>query len=108
MADKLLERRYLDRALGLLQLGPEGPIESSETPDFLVPLDRTIVGIEVTAFYLPEPDADQTHQARVGMRQVAVEQARRLYRSNGGSALYVTVIFGLDRARYTCHVATAS
>lgn len=98
MADKCLERRYLDRALGLLHLTPEGPIASSETPDFLVPLDRRILGIEVTAFYLPEPDADQPHQARVGMRQVAVEQARRLYRSNGGSPLYVTVHFAQDRS----------
>jgi hypothetical protein len=97
MADKFLERRYLNRALELLDLRPSGPIESCETPDFLVPLANDTVGIEVTAFYLPEPNASQSHQARVGMQRIAVEQAWQLFRSQGGPALYVTVFFVPDR-----------
>lgn len=97
MADKSLERRYLTRALELLDLRPNGQIESSETPDFLVPLAGDTVGIEITSFYLPEPGASQSHQARVGTQRIAVEQARRLFRSQGGPALYVTVFFVPDR-----------
>lgn len=40
MANKLLERQYLDRALDLLDLRPNDEIQSSETPDFLVPLGK--------------------------------------------------------------------
>lgn len=97
MAHKLLERQYLNRALDLLGLRSNGEIQVSEAPDFLVPLGTETIGIEVTAFYLPEPRATQSHQARIGMQRIAVEQARRQFRSNGGPALYVTVFFVPDR-----------
>lgn len=93
MANKLLESRYLDRALDLLTIQPSGQIQSSETPDFLVPHNGQTIGIEVTAFYLPELGTNQAHQARIGMQKIAVEQARREFRSRGGRALYVSVFF---------------
>ena len=98
MANKSLEHRYLSRALDLMGIVPDGPIECSETPDFLVPVAGETIGIEVTSFYFPEPDASQPHQARVGMQRISVEQARREFRSQGGPALYVTVFFVPDRS----------
>jgi hypothetical protein len=97
MADKSLERRYLSHALEILGMRPEGVIESSETPDFLLRLAGYVVGIEVTAFYFPEPDLSQPQQARVSMQRIAVEQARRQFRAQGGPPLYVTMHFHSNR-----------
>jgi hypothetical protein len=97
MANKLLERHYLDRAMGLLEFRPSAEIRASETPDFLVPSGEQQIGIEVTAFYLREPNARQSHQARQGLQKIAVEQARRGFRASGGPALYVTVSFVQNR-----------
>lgn len=98
MADKSLERRYLNHALEILAVNPDGPIEPFETPDFLLQIAGTALGIEVTAFYLPEPEYSQPHQARVSMQQLAVEQARQVFRAKGGPALYVTVYFVSNRS----------
>jgi hypothetical protein len=97
MPSKSLELSYLNRALDLMGIVPDGPIKCDETPDFLVLVAGETIGIEVTSFYFPEPDASQPHQARIGMQRISVEQARREFRSQGGPALYVTVRFVPDR-----------
>jgi|SRR5678816_2086276 hypothetical protein len=97
MADKKLERQYLNRAFEILDLHPSGDPLDEERPDFLICVDGKTLGVEVTAFHPSEPDPVQSHRARLRTRQLAVEQARRAFRAAGGHALYVKVFFGTDR-----------
>jgi hypothetical protein len=93
MADKALERKYLDRAFELINLRATQPIVESETPDFFAVLDGAQIGIEVTRFYLSQAGVIQVPQARFSMEQLAVEQAWQMHKSQGGPALYVSVHF---------------
>lgn len=74
---KQRERAALDAVLGHLGVVPS-PIEETEEPDFLFPLNGTAVGAEVTELYLPAPTgADLPEQATESEERSMVEMARQ-------------------------------
>ena len=74
---KQREREALDAVLAHLGIAPS-PIEETEEPDFLFPLNATHVGAEVTELYLPSPaGADLPEQATENEERIMVEMARQ-------------------------------
>lgn len=94
MADKALERRYLDALRIALPASFSGQVIESETPDFLiVGAGQERVGVELTRFYLPPQPGRRPHQELVRLRERVVGHAEKVHSGRGGPALYVDVYF---------------
>ncbi len=77
LTKKQRERQSLDAVLKHFATVPTD-IEETEEPDFLLTIDGTIVGAEVTELYLPSPpDAELPMQATENEERLMVEMARR-------------------------------
>lgn len=94
MADKAVERRYLEALRIALPAAFSGQVIESETPDFLiVGAGQERVGVELTRFYLPPQPGRRPHQELVRLRQRVVAQAEKVHSERGGPGLYVDVYF---------------
>lgn len=93
-----LEAFHLDYFLRAVQLTADAVPERSEAPDFTLKLAGRKVGIEHTQFFLPPPAGEKPQQQIEALQNLAVEQARRIFRQAGGPALYVYPVFNDARA----------
>lgn len=93
MANKYLERWYVEQLRRAIPDFPSGTVQGDESPDFIVQSDQRIVGIEVTAFHWPASEGTRPHQEEQALKDRAVATAVKIHAEAGGPALYVTVYF---------------
>lgn len=93
MANKHLERWYLERLRTTFADFPSGAVIARESPDFTVQSDYRTVGIEITRFYLPPPDEERPQQEQQSLKDRAVCLAHQMHMEAGGPALYVSVFY---------------
>ena len=89
---KSKERWFLDRFLRKLGLSLDVPVENRERPDFTIQVDGKRIGLEVTEFLFPEKEGGVRKNFQI-LREIAIDEAWRIYRERGGRALYVTAAF---------------
>jgi hypothetical protein len=100
MPDKKRERFYLEALQRAMRDAPSGLPEEPEPPDFVFVTDRHRLGIELTTFYLPPNPGERPHQEWQSLKDQIVSEAERIHASEGGLALYVSVLFtGHERIR---------
>jgi hypothetical protein len=88
---KEIESEYLDRFRLAFPNFPEGRIESTEEPDFLVHRTDTTLGIEITELHRESPPGVRPQQASEAMRHRVVLRAQQLYELRGLPAVHVSV-----------------
>ena len=76
---KEIERHYLERLRDSLVDFPDGRIESSEEPDFLVHGNAVTIGIELTELHRETRSGTKPQQALEAMRHRVVAKAQELY-----------------------------
>lgn len=88
-----VERRVLDAFKQAYPQFPEGTIKHGDKPDTIVFGPRK-VGIEITGFDLMDGDNPNSERQQSVRRSGVVEEAQRLYLSNGGKP--IELIFGFN------------
>ena len=84
---------HLQRFKEVCPFFPEGEIEATEKPDFIVHTRDRLVGIEHTEVFQPGPSHGGSLQAQDSLMQRIVGQARDLYMQAGGQSLHVQILF---------------
>lgn len=92
MPDKERERYYLRKLKQCVSL-PDAQ-EDTERPDFLLGYHPNRIGIELTVYHHPTIPGKRVHQEVQSLKNRVVELAEHLHTDAGGSALYLSVIFG--------------
>lgn len=90
---KEVERRQLDRFIEALPTFPEGSIEESEEPDFIIRSSRRSIGIELTSLYWETPQVGISQQAQESLRHRIIKTAERLYSARNLPSLQVSIHF---------------
>ncbi len=91
ISKKDIEVAYLERFRHAMHDFPEGRIEPSEEPDFLVWRPDSILGIELTEMHRENSAGASPQQARESMRQRVINRAQELYVANACSPVHVSV-----------------
>lgn len=91
MNKKEIEMHYLDRLRVAMPDFPQGRIESTEEPDFLIHGDDSIIGIELTELHRETQDGVKPQQALEAMRHRVVARAQELYSAKGLPPVKVSV-----------------
>ena len=99
-AKKARERAYLQRFRQNFAGFPEGEVVPSEHPDFLIKTQSRWVGIELTEYYVQEPDEAQRSpmQAQEGTEDKVLRTASEQYQSEGLPPVAVYVNWNPHRA----------
>ncbi|MCX5847743.1 MAG: hypothetical protein NTW12_15540 [Deltaproteobacteria bacterium] len=72
---------------------PEGEIEKTEKPDFIVHASHKHLGIEHTEMFQPGDPHGQSMQAQDSLAQRVVDKANQLYLQNHSQPLLVQILF---------------
>ena len=96
MANKELERWYLERFILTCPDFPAGEIKPSEQPDFLVGGKDTTVGIELTRFFVEHRSDERPRQEQESLRSRVLEEADRIHAAQDPRYVHVNVLFSLD------------
>ena len=89
---KSKERWFLDRFLKKQRLSTDLPLECGEKPDFIITIDGKRIGLEVTEFFFSDVVPAEPYKFQI-LRELAIEKACQLFRTNGGPALRVVPEF---------------
>lgn len=90
------ERFLLERFIDVAMLQAE-IVEEREAPDFIVRVERGLIGIEVTEFFISHDPSRNSMQAQESISTRILSTAQRLYEASGGAPAHVTVCFGPGR-----------
>jgi hypothetical protein len=95
---KQYERFLLEQFLEVAGLSGEIVDDTGEAPDFIVQIERELVGVEITELFIIEGDRAENLQAQEALAQRIVSHAQRLYVSSGARHAHVSVHFapGVD------------
>jgi len=96
MKKKEIEMHYLNRLRKAMPDFPQGRIESTEEPDFLIHSEDSILGIELTEMHRVTPDGVKPQQELEAMRHRVVARAQELYSAKDLPPVKVSV-FMSDR-----------
>ena len=88
---KEIEAHYLDRLRAVLSDFPEGRVEPTEEPDFLIHGQKSTIGIELTELHRDVPAGVKPQQALEAMRHRVVARAQELYEAKGLPPVKVSV-----------------
>lgn len=83
VADKRIERAYLELTRSLYADFPHGPFCDSESPDFLFTSDRSL-GVEVTRLLQRPRESKMTPRQQESFREAIIRRAEKLYYEEGG------------------------
>ena len=94
--DKKRELIHLERFKENCTFFPEGEIDCTERPDFIIHTNEKIVGIEHTEIFQPGPPDGSSLQAQDVLAQKIVKQASDLYLQDKNKPILVSdnVSFG--------------
>jgi len=87
------ERIHLERFKEICKSFPEGRIEKSESPDFIVHAPRKLIGIEHTELFQPSSSAANPLQEQDTLARRIVEAARTEFLQRNDQALHVVISF---------------
>lgn len=91
--EKIHELTHLEHFKEVYTFFPDGEIESTETPDFIVHTQDKILGIEHTEIFQPGLSDGTSLQAQDGLAQRVVSKANSLYLEQYGQPLLVQIFF---------------
>ena len=72
---------------------PQGQVEQTETPDFLVRTNSGVLGIELTLLHRDTPDGKSPMQEQEALQRQILQKTKELYDSRNGPPIHVTVHF---------------
>lgn len=104
--NKTRELIHLEHFKETWNLFPNGEIEKSEKPDFIVHTSGGPIGIEHTEIFQPAPSNGASLQAQDALAQRIVSQASNIYIQNHTQPLYVQILFR-PRVRLRKEVVTS-
>jgi hypothetical protein len=87
------ELTHLENFKEICSFFPDGEIEKTEKPDFLVYAGEKIIGVEHTEIFQPGPSDGTSLQAQDNLGQRVVSKANQLYLQHNGRPLLVQVLF---------------
>jgi hypothetical protein len=87
------EHRHLSHFKEVCPFFPQGELEESESPDFIVHSGTRVVGIEHTEVFQPGPSHGESLQAQDSLAQRIVERAKQFYVRDYSRPLHVQVLF---------------
>ncbi len=90
---KTREITHLEHFKEIFPLFPEGEIEKSERPDFIVHTLNRQIGIEHTEIFQPGDPNGESLQAQDSMALRVVDKAYELYTQNHSQSLLVQILF---------------
>ena len=96
ISKKDVEVAYLERFRHAMPDFPEGKVEPSEEPDFLVWRHDSVLGIELTELHRETRPGASPQQARQSMRQRVINRAQEIYLANAQPDVRVTVFMHDD------------
>jgi hypothetical protein len=91
MANKQLEKSFVESARQICSLFPPGELTECESPDFLLTTDSGVFGIEVTQLFQPKRAAKFARREVESFHQKVVLHADELYRQADGAPVDVRV-----------------
>jgi hypothetical protein len=91
--DKGLELHYLERFKSLISDFPDGEVEVSERPDFIIQNKTGAVGIELTELHKQAPLGKRELQANQAMWNLVTQSVLNQYKLLGLPNLYATLHF---------------
>lgn len=100
MANKKIERRFLEDARRISLLIPAGEIRDSESPDFLIKTDSGILGIEVTQLFQPKATDQFSRRHAESFHQKVIHRASELYQKASSGPVDILVYFLEDRLKF--------
>ena len=97
---KAREWAYLERFRENFASFPEGEVVPSERPDFLIKAQPRWIGIELTEYYVQEPDEDRGSlmQAQEGTEDKVLRTASEQHQSNDLPPVAVSILWNPHRA----------
>ena len=93
MANKQLEKSFVEAARQICSLFPVGELTACECPDFLLATDAGVLGIEVTQLFQPKGAAKFARREVESFHQKVVGRAEELYCQAGGAPVDVRVYY---------------
>ncbi len=97
--DKKHELIHLERFKENCTFFPEGEIEWTERPDFIIHSNEKLFGIEHTEIFQPGPPDGSSLQAQDALAQKIVKQASDLYLQNNNKPILVQIMFYSHRSQ---------
>jgi hypothetical protein len=91
--DKKHELLHLKRFKENCTFFPDGEIECTERPDFIIHLDDKLIGIEHTQIFQPGPPDGSSLQAQAVLMRKIVKKASELYLRQHNKPIFVWVTF---------------
>ena len=91
--DKKREKIHIEHFKEICSFFPDGEIECTERPDFIVHTKDKLLGIDHTEIFQPEPSSGGSLQALDQMSKRVVKQACDLYLQNHNPPLFVQITF---------------
>jgi hypothetical protein len=92
--EKTRERAHVDHFKEICTFFPEGDIKSGEAPDFTVPTEGGLLGIEHTEIFQPDTSTKENYlQAQDSLARKVVAKAKSLYLQSHTRPLLVQVLF---------------
>jgi len=91
--DKTRELIHLQHFKEICGFFPDGEIEKSEKPDFIVHAEDNLLGIEHTEIFQSGTSGGESLQAQDALAQRVVSQASALYSKDSNKPLYVQIMF---------------
>jgi hypothetical protein len=88
---KEVEVVYFDRLKSAMPSFPDGIVEPTEEPDFLVRSPNNVLGIELTELHREAPQGVPPEQASEAMRHRVVARAQEIYAATDNPPVRVTV-----------------
>lgn len=87
--ERFLLERFLEKSGIDAQI-----VEEREAPDFIVKVDKILVGVEVTEIFISHEKGRRTPQAQESISDQIVAKARRLYLAEEAPPVHVSLCFG--------------
>lgn len=93
MANKQLEKSFVEAARQSCSLFPAGELTECERPDILLKTSSGVLGIEVTQLFQPKGDAKFERREVESFHQKVMLRAKELYRQADGALVDVRVYY---------------
>jgi hypothetical protein len=91
--EKSRELNHLQHFKDVCSFFPDGEIEKTEMPDFIVHAENKTLGVELTEVFQPGPSHGESLQAQDSLAIRIVEKAKNLYTQSHGQPLHVQILF---------------
>lgn len=91
--EKSRELNHLQHFKDVCSFFPDGEIEKTEMPDFIVHVENRTLGVEHTEVFQPGPSHGESLQAQDNLAIRVVEKAKNLYAQSRGQPLHVQILF---------------